>query len=369
MAFSSSRLVIARQRRRFTRQGLAQTVGVPVKMLSVWELGEGEPSPPQLGLAAEALNFPTTFFLAGELDAVTSSRVSFRSLATMSMRLRDSVLASASIALALSKKIEDEFELPEPNLPDLLGESPEEAAELLRSHWGIGELSVRNVVHLLEQHGVRVFSLAADCREVDAFALWDDGLPFVFLNTLKSGERGRWDAAHELGHLVLHRGMEAQGARAEREADRFAAAFLMPESSVRSIRGTPSLDDLVRDKKLWGVSAIALARRQHAIGLMPDWFYKRIVVAMSQLGWRTCEPEGMPRETSQVFDKVFAAWREDGLSPTAIAEQLYLQPDELSGLVFGRMLHGVEGAGAEIRSRTHDDGRPMSKPSSLQLVR
>lgn len=41
--------------------------------------------------------------------------------------------------------------------------------------------------------------------EIDAFSLWRDDRPYIFLNTSKSAERSRFDAAHELGHLVLHR--------------------------------------------------------------------------------------------------------------------------------------------------------------------
>lgn len=58
------------------------------------------------------------------------------------------------------------------------------------------------MIHLLEAHGVRVLSLTQECREVDAFSLWLQQ-PFVFLNTQKSGEHSRFDAAHELGHLPL----------------------------------------------------------------------------------------------------------------------------------------------------------------------
>jgi hypothetical protein len=45
--------------------------------------------------------------------------------------------------------------------------------------------------------------------------------------------RGRFDAAHELGHLVMH-GHERPlpGPEAEREANQFASAFLMPRADV-----------------------------------------------------------------------------------------------------------------------------------------
>ena len=89
------------------------------------------------------------------------------------------------------------------------------------------------MLHLLEAHGVRVYSLTAENSELDAFSLYWQAQPFIFLSTSKSGERGRFDAAHELGHLVLHwEHQEPHRPAAEEEANRFAAAFLMPRSSV-----------------------------------------------------------------------------------------------------------------------------------------
>jgi Zn-dependent peptidase ImmA (M78 family) len=85
-------------------------------------------------------------------------------------------------------------------------QDPEATAELVRVEWGLGHAPAPNMVHLLELQGVRVCSQAEECREVDAFSYWYDGTPCVCLNTTKAAERGRFDAAHELGHLILHRG-------------------------------------------------------------------------------------------------------------------------------------------------------------------
>jgi len=62
--------------------------------------------------------------------------------------------------------------------------------------------------------------------------MWKEGTPFIFLNSAKSAERGRHDAAHELGHLVLHRHGGPIGRKAEEQANAFASAFLMPRSSI-----------------------------------------------------------------------------------------------------------------------------------------
>ena len=68
----------------------------------------------------------------------------------------------------------------------------------IRSMWGIGERPIRNTIHLLELHGVRVFALAAETAVVDAYSFWRNDVPYILLNTGKSAERSRMDAAHEL---------------------------------------------------------------------------------------------------------------------------------------------------------------------------
>ncbi|MEK2654790.1 ImmA/IrrE family metallo-endopeptidase [Pseudomonas aeruginosa] len=56
--------------------------------------------------------------------------------------------------------------------------------------------------------------MAEETSQVNAFSCWRRGVtPFVFLNTQKSAEASRFDAAHELGHLVLHRHGENKGKR------------------------------------------------------------------------------------------------------------------------------------------------------------
>jgi Zn-dependent peptidase ImmA (M78 family) len=95
-----------------------------------------------------------------------------------------------------------------------------------------------------------VFSLAENTKNVDAFSCWRNGEPYVFLNTFKTTERSRFDAAHELGHLVLHKhGGPKQGRSAEHEAHLFAASFLMPEDDVlATIPYVVGLDGIVRSK-------------------------------------------------------------------------------------------------------------------------
>ncbi len=274
-------------------------------------------------------------------------------------------LARGAIAIHIGAYIEGNFDLPTPELPDLSREStPEAAAESLRRCWGIGALPVRNMIHLLESKGVRVFSVSIDTREVDAFSLWKDETPFVLLNTTKSAERSRYDAAHELGHLVLHRHGAPNGKEAESEADAFASAFLLPSASV--LAHAPrfaTLDSIIKLKKIWATSAAAVVYRQHAIGILSDWHYRTLYVEMAQRGYLTHEPESAPRETSQLLPKIFSCLYEEGISRSDVARALTIPISRLDELMFGLVMTGIEGG----KQRT--SGAMRSHHSNLRVIR
>ncbi len=343
-SFNPSRLDLARKRRGITKTVLADRAGISSRSLTAYERGEKSPSPATLARIAATLRFPTAFFSGPDLDEPPLDGSSFRAFSSRTARQRDRALGSAALALALSDWIDARFTLPEPDVFRLRAADPETAAEAIRSAWGLGERSVRNMVHLLEAHGVRVFSLSEDCAEIDAFSFWREGVPYVFLNTMKSAERSRMDAAHELGHLALHWRGGPRGRDAEREADLFGSAFLMPRGSVlaEAPRGG-RLDDLIRAKGRWNVSVANLTYRMHNLGLLTDWQYRSLFVEISEKGYRTNEPNGLQRETSQVLAKVFKTLRDEGISRAAIARELNIPVEELNKIIFGLVLMPLDG--------------------------
>lgn len=358
--FKPSRLVIARKRRAMTKVSLTEASGVSLRSVSAYENGHTTPDEASLTALAKALRFPVDFFTAPELDEPPQHIVSFRSLSSMTAGKRDSAIAAAAIAMDLSKWLEDRFSLPAPNVPDLRGVDAELAAEEVRAAWGVGTRPIRNMVHLLEANGVRVFSLAEVGEAVDAFSFTKDRTPFVFLSTAKSAERSRFDAAHELAHLVLHRhGVPSRDA--EREADRFAAAFLMPKASVVSVvPRNPTIATLLELKTSWSVSVAALAHRIHSLGMISEWHYRTLCIEIAKRRYRTTEPNPIPRETSQLLEKVFAAIREDGLTKADVARDLHVHLADIQALVFGLVLVPLTGGGRS--------GPPTSPTRPLRAV-
>lgn len=343
--FSPGRLTLARQKRKLTKTDLAGKAEVTTRSISAYESGDTVPTSETIIAIARVLKFPVEFFFAPPIDRPEVEAVSFRSLSSMTAAQRDSALAAGALAVELASWIERRFVLPECNLTDLRGHSPEAAASGMRSLWGLGQKPIKNTIHLLEANGVRVFSLAEDCREVDAFSFWHNSTAFIFLNTLKSAEHSRFDAMHEIGHLVMHRHGGPDGRVAEQEADAFASAMLMPRDDILAYAPQLAvLPVLMQLKKRWNVSLSALNYRLHALRLTTDWHYRTLCIQISEKGYRINEPEACIRETSQMLQKVFAVLKNEGITRSDIAGELCLWTEDLEALIFGLVLTGVGGA-------------------------
>lgn len=334
--FNGGRLTLARKRRQLTKKELAEKAQLTALTLTRLEAGDTpEPGSDTVRALALALNYPTEFFYLNDSEALGSEAVSFRSLSSLTARQRDAALAAGDLAFELHAWVADRFELPAVQLLDLRDEDPIAAAEALRSHWGMGAQPIEHMIKLLESKGVRVFSLAEQHKHVDAFSCWRGQVPYIFLNTFKSAERSRFDAAHELGHLVLHvHGMTHGGGNVERDADRFASAFLIHRGDLIGHLGrVSSLAQLVSSKKRWGVSVAALARTAFDANLISDWHYRDLCKQMSALGYRTTEPQGLAREKSVLWKMIFDELWKDGITKDRIAADLHIPLDEIESLV------------------------------------
>lgn len=349
--FNAKRLTLARQRKKLTKKALAEKVGADQKTIVRYEQGSSIPTEESLRELAAVLAFPVPFFHGPDIDEPVPSTASFRSLSTMPARDRDAALAAGALAFVVSDWVEDRFNLPSHDLIDFKeGGDPEAAADMLRQKWGLGAKPIKNMLHMLEAKGVRVFSLTENTRTVDAFSMWRRNLPYIFLNTTKTSERSRFDSAHELGHLVLHKHGGPQGGRVvEDQANQFASAFLMPEADVRArLPRVHSLSHIVEAKAHWKVSVAALNYRLHKLGLTTEWQYRNFCIQIAQqFKQEPKEPFGIPREESLVWAQVLNMLREDGIGKHKIADDLSLPVSEVESLIFRLTnMQSISGSGA-----------------------
>lgn len=332
--FSPNRLTVARCLRKRTKKDLAEQVGVSAQAITAYEgrTKGSKPSNDTLTRIAFALGFPLSFLMGTEIDLVDAEEVTFRSRRTLRMLQRGKACAAGAIAAEIiSPDLRIRFRTPELDLPDLRAKSrieqgwPEQAARILRKHWSLGGGPIHNMVHLLESKGVEIYWLNEPDSCLDALSLWRRDKPFVILNSHKqAGDRARFDAAHELGHLVLHRRDNSlDGRMVETEADQFASAFLLPAETfnVESPR-LPILNQYLPLKQRWGTSAIAMIRRGHDLKRFSDWHYEQAIKQLSESGWRTQEPVQLQREESLLHKLVFDRLATKGITPAMYSATL-----------------------------------------------
>lgn len=122
---------------------------------------------------------------------------------------------------------------------------------------------------------------------------------------------------------------------------------------------SPLVDQILTGKKIWNVAALALAYRLHDIGMLSDWHYRTTCVELGRRGYKTMEPGGAQRESSQLLTKVFLSLRRKGVTVGDIARELSISPDDLNSYVFGLVLTALEG---------QDVGRGQVSRPTLRLV-
>ena len=309
--FVGPRLTMARELRKLTKVDLAKRIGKTAGALTQFESGMSRPEPATLGELSLALGLAPGFFVR-ELgpQTITVEDCHFRSLRSATQRERRQLIARGALICELLELLEDYVDLPAEQFQGVQhtpksAEDIERIATEVRTTWGLGLGPIPNIVRLLESRGAVGAVIPEDCRRVDAFSTWYRGRPIVFLVFTKgSTSRTRFDAAHELGHLVMHADAEPGSQELERQANRFAGAFLVPrESFVRECPRRLDWDHLYELKVRWRVSVAALVRRAFDLGIYSTATYRRAFVQLNQRGERThekMEPQAeMPTLLSQ----------------------------------------------------------------------
>jgi Zn-dependent peptidase ImmA (M78 family)/DNA-binding XRE family transcriptional regulator len=276
--FNPDMLRLARDAREATQGDLAQMSGVTQALISKIENGLGQPSSEVAEKIATALRFPLAFFLQEE-RAIGFPPFHFRKRVRLAKGALGRINASINIRrqhiIKLLRSYEASIEKPIPQIDlDHTGLTPERAAQRLREYWLLPRGPVDNLVGIIERAGGIVILAKFGTDLLDAVSFRSEGLPpLFFMNREVPGDRFRFSLAHELGHIVMHT-VPGDDHAMEKEADRFAAAFLMPAADIRPYLQTVKINSLGRVKAYWKVSIKALIKRSHDLKLVTDNYYK-----------------------------------------------------------------------------------------------
>lgn len=350
-AFDAARLTQARHLAGMTRRALAEQLGVTATAVGQYELGLIRPRPDLLPRLAVVLGVPLAFFLAGRPHArLDGTMAHFRSLRCTRVYQRDKALAMTEQAWELTHALERCVELPAVDLPDHTtpgadhggrhirgagdagaGLGPVAAARALRRAWGLGHDPISHLVRRIEAHGIVVLTPPADpdSAAVDAFSTSRLPRPIMVLTPNRADDvyRHRFTAAHELGHLVLHRDHTPGDPQHERDADTFAAEFLTPRDVIApSLPRRIDLARLTELQRLWGVSVHSLIYRSREIGLLSDGAarraYQRLHALRQHPGFRPEPVSGYPGEQPVLLARALDLAAEGGLTRDALCAEL-----------------------------------------------
>jgi Zn-dependent peptidase ImmA (M78 family)/DNA-binding XRE family transcriptional regulator len=283
--FKPARLQQALAARRLTQGQLASLVGVSASTISKWRSGTQFPEADALDRLASQLNLEPEWFTRPMLGGglVPMFRSNALALATARLKLESRMEWAQEIAMKLG-----EFaDFPMVNLPTRNFQEPEQisnedieiAAQECRDLWRLGRGPVQDLALAVESAGVIIVREETDITSIEGLSAWSDVLqrPLILLSADKAnGFRSRFDLAHELAHLILHKHIPRANDRErykqmEKQAHQFAGAFLLPaETFADEIRVPVTLDNLLILKQRWGVSVAAMLMRLEALGIIDD---------------------------------------------------------------------------------------------------
>ena len=331
--FNGEQLKKARIYRGYTVGELAELSGYQRQTISMYENKKSTPIDASVVFnLSRVLNFPPQFFTDQTIN-IDSGSTYFRALLTTNKKYRSQQEQKMEFVAALYSFIQEYVDFPELNLPEFpQNASPEEAASILRKHWGLGDRPISNLIYTAEENGIIVTSFKTETDDVDAFSKMLDinGEQRYFIgysSNKTSAARIHFDVAHELGHICLHDWSEdvetlskEEFKEREEQAHRFAAAFLLPESTFRNeiIRNPYSLPYYKQLKQKWKVSMAAMIRRAYTLDIITADDYQMLVRTMQRRSiWKneplddiliTAEPSLLRTSVTMLLsEKVFTA--------------------------------------------------------------
>lgn len=356
--FNPDSLKVAREFRGLQKNELARQLDVTPSAVTQFESGQARPNPQTVARMSMALNFPASFFAQIEnLQVVSTDQCHFRSLLSSSQIDRRRMVSASSIIRRIVEFVDAHVHLPPERISPSVIPKPESAEEIeeaairLRRDWGLGLGPIPNVVHLLESNGVLIFRLLDDCKKVDAFSLWHQNRPFIFLNTEKgSGSRSRLDAAHELGHLIMHDEYLPGDRKQEGQAFRFAGAFLLPRDTfLQECPRRLVWSQFLALKLRWKVSLAALVRRAKELGILSDDTYRRANVQINKNNWKAKEPNEPPVEYPTILPQAMRLLVQKGWSLSVVAQHLSITEKDLRSLIYADSQGATGGQSNDIK--------------------
>jgi len=224
------RITQARELAGLSKTDLAQRLDVSPAAVAQWESGVKHPTADNVAALARALDVPMPLLMRPRPPQLThKGPVTFRAWSSANTRRANRKAEQvADLVAEIYLWLEERVSFPAASLPEVDHQADvEQAAHEARRAWGLGDRPLLKLGELLESKGIVLANASFGDNRFDAFSCITNGRPFVFLGDEKMDRaRSRFDASHELGHLVMHQHLSQPDLRqsdilskVEKEAD------------------------------------------------------------------------------------------------------------------------------------------------------
>ncbi|MGH6817311.1 MAG: ImmA/IrrE family metallo-endopeptidase [Methylovirgula sp.] len=291
----------AREARGLQLEPFAEMLDVTKQAVARYESGLASPGGETMRRIIAETHQPPVFFITPRKRSASGITPFWRSLKRMEQHHRKRISRRLEWASDVVGYLEQFIHLPDLSLP-IFDFDPasasidqiENAADTVRAHWSLGRGPLRDLSAIMELHGFILIRESVSCSDMDAVSCWQAGRPYVLFSADEiSGPRNAYNLAHELGHMVLHSSVEVSSNNLnliEKQADRFAGAFLLPQETFsKEVLGT-SLNHFLFLKEKWGISIAAMAYRCKDLTTLNDNQFSYIMRQLNMRKIREHEP-------------------------------------------------------------------------------
>lgn len=290
--FNGDNLRLARLMLGISLNELGERVGTTRQYIHQLETTDKKvPTSDLVGALAYELRVKTGFFSYPIGNLVKEEECHFRKLKSTLVSSRRECAARATLINRFVDTLEKYLDLPIVNFPQYEVEHLAEVEVVsieCRKHWKLGDGPIKNMIRVAENAGAVISSFGSVSEKVDALSLHRNR-PIILLNPTKSSPRVRMDIGHEMGHIILHNGVETGDQETESQANHFASCFLLPRKSLFNeyiSRSVSRIDwnSIYSIKVKWGVSARAIIYRLNQCGLITPSQYRTANIYLSKTG-------------------------------------------------------------------------------------
>lgn len=267
-------------------------------------------------------------FLGARTEVMPATRPWLRAYADASKKATDQQIADCELAIEFVRRL-GLTTIPD-TVPIFDGDPSDEqaieefalevrAAASLAEHDVVG-----NSVRSAERLGCVVLPMGSELgrhvglsSRVDLTPVIAVSRPSVDPDRNVPGDRQRHTVAHELGHLCMHSSLgpprtAEEAAAIERQAHRFAGAFLTPaeplQEELARLGGRVTLKTLQEIKAVWGVAIKALVVRFRSLGVIDEGQARSLYKQISSRGWNRGEPVDVGNESAVWLDRAIQKW-------------------------------------------------------------